>query len=183
MKFILFATLSIIAVGNTLMNHENSKENRVYELRAMRQRILNDQLDLLQKEARVLEEAYGPISDWVNGSKHLPDFLRTAINQHRAEALEKMMYLGQRICIAKSLRERATTASGASTKHLRKVYLVDHQDELYESAKQAVACHFEPIVCVLEKLTRAKTNEEIDEACREFLEAETSLVSGIPLVH
>lgn len=178
---IVVCIIGLFAVANALVNEED-KEFNTYAVRTIRQRILSEQLDRLQKESQALEEVYGPTSGWVNGSKHLPDFLRSAINQHKEEALDKLIYLGQRICIAKSLSERAST-SGVSTKHLRKVYLIDHQDELCERAHQAVSCHFEPVMRVLQRLQQAKTDAEVDEATRDFSGAEASLFTGIPLVH
>ena len=179
---IIFIIIGLFAVGNALMNEEGKEKFDEYAARTIRQRILNEQLDRLQKESQALEEVYGPVSDWVNGSKHHPGFLRSAINQHKGEALERVIYLGQRICIAKSLSKRAFAIS-ASTKHSRKMYLTDHQDELCEKAQQAVSRHFEPIIYALQKLQQAETNKEVDEVTRDFLKAKPSLVAGIPSVY
>jgi hypothetical protein len=172
MKIILFLAVLIIGGISLIKNSNTPEEVDIYSKRVICQRILLEELEHLQEEVEALEQVYGPALDWVNGSKHTPDFLRTSIKQNRSESLERLIYLKQRVLIAKSLSEKSI-ASGGSSKHLCRLYLVNHQDELYKSSKEAAAAHFVPVKRVLSLIEGAETNEEIDRSIREFSNAQT----------
>ncbi len=151
------------------------------EARAAKKKILQEQLEPLHEEVKALAQVYGPATEWLDGSRHTPEFVLVAINDHRDHAFQDLKYLWKKVSIGKALLGHEAVM-GAATEHLKKRAFIEHQDSVVKKVEYAATSHFSCIEEALQGLSRVKCCADVDAVINKLV-IDKDLYTGIPSVN
>lgn len=170
-SFLISGLIILVAIFNYVDQEvfdlaRESADVRV-EIKIGKEKVLMEELLLLKKDVSALEKIFGPSTGWVDGNRHCPAFIESAIKSEDSKAFDCLKYLWTKIYIAKVVISHSDVISSSTTEG-RRLILIKKQFPLLGSARVEASRHFRSIEDVLRSISLARRYGEVSAILKRY---------------